>query len=204
MQVEIVGVERAHSSPVGSQAHDGVQHTRRKTMNLLDLFILISLLYYVIRGFFGGLIRMTLELLGLLVGVYVAAAFYRQLTNLIDPLFLGFHTLAAIVSYFIIYLAIYQLFAYAINWFDETQWKKHPSPFIERIRTSFGGLIEKGGGVLVGLIKGNIVIGIVILLLRVLPIFNWLGNLVQTSLFVKYVVNVASFLLPNLPAELGG
>jgi uncharacterized membrane protein required for colicin V production len=147
---------------------------------------------------------MALELIGLLAGVSVAAIFYRQLTALIEPLFFGLHNLAAIFSYLVIYVAIYELFAYAIKWLDETQWKNNPLPFIEKIRTTFGGLIERGGGLVAGLIKGNIVIGTVIILLTLFPLFGGLKNLMYSSRFVSYVVKIASTILPNLPAELRG
>ena len=58
-------------------------------MNLLDLFLLIWLAQYVIRGFLGGLVRMALELVGLLVALYVDDSFYDQLANLITPILLG-------------------------------------------------------------------------------------------------------------------
>lgn len=171
-------------------------------MNLLDLVLLIWLLYYAIRGLMGGLVRMALELIGLLVGISTASAFYRQLTALTEPLFLGFHNLAALFSYYVIYTAIYELFAYAIRWFDKNQQENNPLPLIKKFRTAFNGMLEKGGGMVVGLLKGNIVVGVAVVLLAMFP-FDWLQDLMSTSIFVKYVVGLAKIVLPNLPIELG-
>jgi len=171
-------------------------------MNLLDLALLIWLGYYLIRGVFGGLVRMSLELLGLLVGIYVASRFYEQLATLALPLFFGVRDLARIVSFLIIFGAVYQLFAYAIGWLDRTHWRTHPFPVVDTIRMGCGGVIERGGGLIAGLVKGNIVIGLWLTLLTLFPLADWLNQLLCTSLFARYMMRWAALVVANLPATM--
>ncbi|MBK9233065.1 MAG: CvpA family protein [Anaerolineae bacterium] len=108
-------------------------------MNLLDLFILLWLAQYVIRGFLGGLVRLALELGGLLVALYVAGVFYDQLADLLTPVFLNSRNWAGLISFLILYLMVYELFAYAIRWLDQARGDGQRLPFAQGIRSIAGG-----------------------------------------------------------------
>jgi len=154
-------------------------------MNLLDLFILLWLAQYAIRGFLGGFVRMALELVGLLVALYVAGVFYDQLADVLTPVLLDSRNWAVFISFLILYLIVYELFAYAIRWLDQSGRNNQGLPFAQGSRTVSGGLVERIGGGIVGLAKGNLVIGVVMSILVHFPIFGWLHALIQSSLIAR-------------------
>lgn len=171
-------------------------------MNLLDLFILLWLAQYVIRGFLGGLVRLALELGGLLVALYVAGVFYDQLADLLTPVFLNSRNWAGLISFLILYLMVYELFAYAIRWLDQARGDGQRLPFAQGIRSIAGGLVERIGGGIVGLAKGNLVIGVVMAILAHFPIIGWLETSIQTSLLAPQLMAFAFRLLRYLPTEI--
>ncbi len=171
-------------------------------MNLLDLFLLIWLAQYIIRGFLGGLVRMALELVGLLAALYVAGVFYDQLANLITPILLGSRNWAVFISFLVIYLMVYELFAYAIHWLDQTRGSRQGLPLAQGVRSAAGGLVERIGGGIVGLAKGNLVIGVVLAVLERFPLFGWLHDQIQTSVVAPQLMAFVFRLLRYLPSEL--
>jgi uncharacterized membrane protein required for colicin V production len=171
-------------------------------MNLLDLFILLWLAQYIIRGFLGGFVRMALELVGLLVALYAAGVFYDQLADVLTPVLLNSRNWAVFISFLTLYLMVYELFAYAIRWLDQARESNQRLPFAQGIRTAAGGLVERIGGGIVGLAKGNLVIGVVMSILAHFPLFGWLQALIQTSLITPQLIAFAFRLLRYLPAEL--
>jgi membrane protein required for colicin V production len=69
-------------------------------MNWIDIVIIIYLIISVISGAAQGLIRSVLSLLGIIVGVVLAANFYKQLAGVFS--FINNDTIANVIAFLII------------------------------------------------------------------------------------------------------
>ena len=73
-------------------------------MNWVDIVIIIYLCLSVISGFMQGLIRTVLSIIGLIVGIILAAHFYKQLGDVLT--FISNKNVADIVAFIFILLVV--------------------------------------------------------------------------------------------------
>ncbi len=73
-------------------------------MNWVDIIIIVYLALSVLTGFMEGLIRTVLSIIGLIVGIILAAHFYIQLGNILT--FISNKNVANIVAFVIILVAV--------------------------------------------------------------------------------------------------
>ncbi|MDP2919028.1 MAG: CvpA family protein, partial [Dehalococcoidia bacterium] len=69
-------------------------------MNWIDIVIIVYLIISVISGAAQGLIRSVLSLLGIIIGVVLAANFYKQLGGVFG--FINNDTIAKVIAFLII------------------------------------------------------------------------------------------------------
>ena len=87
-------------------------------MNYLDIIILISLLYSLVKGFFNGLIKEIIGLLGLIIGVYIAINFSSYLHPRVTDFFKGYAQFVPIISFatlFIVSILAIRLLGYFLD-----------------------------------------------------------------------------------------
>jgi membrane protein required for colicin V production len=107
-------------------------------MNWVDIVIIIYLCLSVIAGFMEGLIRTILSIIGLIVGILLAAHFYKQLGNILT--FISNKDWANIVA-FVIILVVVMAIAALIALILRSIIKGIMLGWIDRLGGAFFGLI---------------------------------------------------------------
>ena len=109
-------------------------------MNWVDIVIIIYLCLSVLSGFMQGLIRTVLSIIGLIVGIILAAHFYKQLGDILT--FISNKNVAYVVAFIIILLVVIGIAA-LIAWILRSL-----------IKAIMLGWVDKIGGAVLGLILG--------------------------------------------------
>ncbi len=109
-------------------------------MNWVDIVIIIYLCLSVLSGFMQGLIRTVLSIIGLIVGIILAAHFYKQLGDILT--FISNKNVADVVAFIIILLVVIGIAAF-IAWILRSL-----------IKAIMLGWVDKIGGAVLGLILG--------------------------------------------------
>ena len=79
-------------------------------MTVIDIIILIAIGAGVVTGFMKGFIRQLASILGLVVGLLAAKALYASLANQLCPVVTDSMTVAQILSFIIIWIAVPLIF----------------------------------------------------------------------------------------------
>ncbi len=127
-------------------------------MNSLDVFLLIFIAYFTIRGMFRGLIKELIIVLALLLGYYLAMTFYgpttKWLINLFPSLPQNGAQILAFALIFIVVNVVLRLFG----------------KFLEKlIKFVFLQPLNRLGGALFGLLKSLFFLSVIVFILRLLP-----------------------------------
>jgi membrane protein required for colicin V production len=109
-------------------------------MNWVDIVIIIYLALSIISGFAQGLIRTLLSIIGLIIGIILAAHFYKQLGNILT--FISNRDVANIIAFIIILLVIMGIAALIAHLLRSL------------IKAIMLGWIDRLGGAVLGLILG--------------------------------------------------
>ena len=109
-------------------------------MNYLDIIIVISLFYGMVKGFANGLVKEITGLIGLFIGVYVAISFSSYLHPKFAEVLGGYEQFIPIISFatlFIVSVIIIKMLGYIIDKFA----KALALGFVSRLLGgAFGGL----------------------------------------------------------------
>lgn len=139
-------------------------------MNIIDIAIIAFLIYSIYDGWERGLLALMADLIALLVSILIALEVYP----LIAPFtanFLRVHTQAAqVISFFALAFVLGTLLTLAFSLL-----LKLIPPFIR------GSLPDRTSGSLLGIAKGFVYIGIVLLLTSALPVLQPIKDAVATS-----------------------
>jgi len=153
-------------------------------MNYLDIIIVISLLYGLVKGFSNGLIKEITGLLGLIIGVYVAINFSSYLHPRFTEFLGGYEQFVPIISFvtlFIVSILAIRLLGY----------------FLEKItRVLALGIISKILGSIFGFFK---IVVIFSFLLVVITEYKLIDTQTQKqSVLLKPLQNIAVIITPEL------
>lgn len=121
-------------------------------MNFIDILIILVLLLFAVKGFLKGLVREICSLLGLIMGSWAAFKYYPFLGSALRPYIHLPQTVATIVSFVLIFLAVGILF-FLLG---------HLLTAIFKV-AMLGG-INRIGGVAFGLLQGGLVLCILLYL----------------------------------------
>ena len=121
-------------------------------MNILDIFILCTLVFFVVQGVFRGFLREIASLAGVVLGIFLGSRFQPQATALLKAHVPDFHYLpvASFVLIFAMVLVASNIFGYTMSLL---------------FRKAFLGWVDRGLGVWLALTKGVIVTYLIIVLL---------------------------------------
>jgi membrane protein required for colicin V production len=147
-------------------------------MNWLDIVILIYLGISVISGLMQGLIRTVFSIVGVIVGIFLASHFYKQLGDILT--FISNKDAANIVAFAIILLAVMGIAA-LIAWILRA--------FIKKIML---GWVDRVGGAVLGLLLGALSVSA---FLAIIVKYTSAGFIIDSKL--------AGFFLDKFPLILG-
>jgi membrane protein required for colicin V production len=155
-------------------------------MNWVDIVIIIYLLLSVVVGIAQGLIRSLFSIIGLIVGIVLAARFYQQLGNLLT--FIHNSDVANIVAFVFILLAtmgVAALIALALR---------------SILKAIMLGWIDRLGGAILGLILGALSVSA---FLAIIVKFTD-SPLITNSALAGFFLNKFPIIMGFLPSEFKG
>lgn len=148
-------------------------------MNAIDIAILVVIVVFAVKGLIRGLVIEVFTLAGLLVG-YIAAL--REMGTLSG--FLGKHIqlpelVLNIVAFLVIFLAIVLIFRWIAG-------------ALKRImKWTFIGWLDRGGGILFGILKGLLIASLLLLVFSAIPFSDEMNTRQDESFLYEPVRSVA-------------
>lgn len=155
-------------------------------MNAVDLCVLVLLSLCAIRGFVRGVFRESVGLVGFALGAAAAMLYWRQAAEWLRHLV----TLGPVV----------EQIAAAIGIFILVNLLAHVAAvFLERMaRAAFLSTVMRLAGVVVGVGKGAVVLGVVLLVLRTYPLVPGLGETIDASFLGSPLAEGAAAVLRSM------
>ena len=148
-------------------------------MNIIDIIILIILAIFCIKGFFRGFIMEAFTLVGLILAYVIALREMSALAALIGRAVRVPPWLATALSFFLIFIIVIvfcRIMAGALR---------------KLMRWSLLGSLDRGGGVIIGIIKGALVTSLLALLISMIPVTEEMRQIQRDSYLFGRVRNVA-------------
>ncbi len=127
-------------------------------MNSLDIFLLIFIAYFTIRGVFRGLIKELIIVLALILGYYLAMSLYEPLGKW---LVLNFKSLPQTGSQILAFVLIFVVVNVALRILG--------SVLEKLIKLVFLNPLNRLGGALFGFLKSLFFLSIIVFILRLIP-----------------------------------
>ena len=152
-------------------------------MNWVDIVIIIYLCLSVLSGFMQGLIRTVLSIIGLIVGIILAAHFYKQLGDVLT--FISNKNVAYVVAFIIILLVVIGIAAF-IAWILRSL-----------IKAIMLGWVDKIGGAVLGLILGALSISAFLAIIE--KVSN--SSLITDSKLAGFFLDKFPLVLKFLPSD---
>lgn len=148
----------------------------------IDVVVFLVLGFCAFRGYRRGLSGEILQVVGLLVSFILAFQFFDILAQLILHHMHISSKLANVLGYGIIFLCVYQFFFLL-------------RLFVHKIMTvSFIAVIEKGGGLCAGILRGVCMLSIVFFLTGMFRIPQWTDHIVNNSCTGKYILYATPYI----------
>jgi membrane protein required for colicin V production len=146
-------------------------------MNLIDIIIIIFAIVLCIRGYLRGFINEVFSLLIIICGLIGAFLFYRPLSETFME-FIGSRDLSMILAFFAIFIFITIVLIIIRNMLIRV---------IDRLNLAD---IDNILGVVVGLIKGLLICGVILVFLKNHPVFRIDEMIGRSSLF-PYLITLS-------------
>lgn len=155
-------------------------------MNYLDIIIAILLILFAIGGFKNGIIREAFSLVAFAVGIYGAIKLSDIVGKWIGNTFNINPEWTSVIAFIIVFIALAML----INWLGGLL-----AGLIEKLNLGF---IDKLGGIVFGVAKGFLLVGVCILLLDFFGIKDVLNKKTrENSVLYKQSEKVAAWVYEN-------
>lgn len=122
-------------------------------MNYLDIIIGIILILFALGGLKNGIIREAFSLVAFVAGIYGAMKFSDMVGKWLGNIIEVSAEWMSVISFIIVFVAL----AFIINWLGGLLAK-----FIQSLNLGF---VDKIGGIVFGIAKGFLLVGVLILLL---------------------------------------
>ncbi|MDD5204797.1 MAG: CvpA family protein, partial [Desulfobacterales bacterium] len=121
-------------------------------MNLLDILILSTVLFFIIKGLIRGFIREIASLAGVVLGIILAARYQDELTE-VTKQFLNPSPYLALISFIVIFICVV-VGCNLLGWLIRMVLRKAPLGWVDRLL-----------GLCFALVKGVIITYVVIVVL---------------------------------------
>ena len=157
-------------------------------MTIIDIVILVALGVGTVIGFMKGGVRQLASLIGLLVGLFVARALYPRVAEWIAPAIGTSMTVACVIGFFMIWIAIPLLFSVLGSFLTQA------------LNAIHLGCINRWMGAALGAIKYFLVIGMFIQLIQFVDPTNKLISETTQKESVLYtpIYDITSLFIPEI------
>ncbi len=155
-------------------------------MNYLDIIIGIILILFAIVGLRNGIIREAFSLAAFIGGIYGAMRLSDMVGHWLGKIINVSPEWMSVISFIIVFVALALLINWLGNWIAQ---------LVESISLGF---IDKIGGIVFGIAKGFLLVGVLILLLDFFGIKDVLNEETRKgSKLYKYSEDVATWIYDN-------
>lgn len=155
-------------------------------MNYLDIIIGIILILFAIVGLRNGIIREAFSLAAFIGGIYGAIKLSNVVGHWLGKIINVSPEWMSVISFIIVFVALALLINWLGNWLAQV---------VESINLGF---IDKIGGIVFGIAKGFLLVGVLILLLDFFGIKDVLNEETRKgSKLYKYSEDVATWIYDN-------
>ncbi len=157
-----------------------------------DIVIIIILAGFAWYGFFYGLIRAVGNLIGLIVGAYIAAHYYLDVYAYLDKIIPGNVGIGKIVVFILCFTVVSRLVSWIISLIERGFDLISIVPFLKSANRLLG--------LAFGLLEGIFALGVAAYILTrhlpaALPLARWL----EDSMLAPWLIKVSKLLAPFLP-----
>ncbi len=162
-------------------------------MNWLDLVWLIIIIFFLIRGAMKGLFREIFGLLGVFVGLIVAVNYSQEVGNIIRGEITSLSPqVAKGISFAIIFVGI-ALIGGLIGLVFHGMSGYAPVKAIDR-----------GGGLILGLLEGGVVCSVILIFLTISPLAENADRWKKDSTISPYLMKIGSFVYDSIASIVPG
>ncbi len=146
----------------------------------IDLIVVLIVAIYVVDGYRQGFVKQTFDLLGIVLSFLVALKFYPVMGTLLGSWGLG-PNLTQPIGFFILWTLV-QIIFYLIGFFIF----RH---FPDQIQSSG---TNKSFGLLIGALKGTLIVSIFLILVMVLPVGNKTKEMLSSSFLTGHLIKATA------------
>jgi len=145
-------------------------------MNWVDLIIILIIGFFIWDGFHRGFLKITWELIGLILAFLLGLRFYIPASELLTHIHIS-QVLAKPIAFLIIWILtqiLFYLIGRIIAFYTPSLWKESK--------------INHYTGIVSGFLKGVIFVAIVLVFLIIMPIGNSAKNIINHSYFSVFLI----------------
>jgi len=162
-------------------------------MNWLDVIWLIIIIFFLIRGVMKGLFREIFGLLGIFIGLIVAVNYSEEVGNIIRGEITSLSPqIAKLIIFAIIFVGI-ALIGGLIGLIFHGMSKYSPVKGIDR-----------GGGLILGLLEGGVVCSIILIFLTISPLAENINRWKKDSTMSPYLMKIGPFVYDSMVSIVPG
>lgn len=156
-----------------------------KGFSLIDLCVILLMLFFLVRGYQQGLIRQTLALVGLLIGLKVANDHFLYLSTFLETNLHMHEAMATIIGFTLILFVVIMV----VNLVGML--------LCGLTKILFLSVFDRAIGAVIGFIKGGVVVYVVLLLISQIP-YHPIAMQLDKSVFARDLLSVTPYIQENL------
>lgn len=164
-------------------------------MSYFDLALIIILAGFVFNGFAKGLIRLLGNIVGLIIGAFIASHFYLQFYQWGQNLVGGRENLGKVLAFIIVFVVVTMVVDWIFIILEKIFNIISIIPFTKTINRLLGGAV--------GFLEGSLALG---LILFVISRYAWIGSLfgdhLISSKVAPFFLTIVKIVMPILPDAL--
>ena len=165
------------------------------SFTLIDVILILLVFSFVAIGFGLGLVRSIGALIGLIIGTYIAGRYFMSAADWLTPIFLGRELLSRVVAFILVFFIVNRLVVLIFYFFTKGLNVLSFIPFAK--------IINRLGGLILGLIEGVLTVGMMIYVIaKLMPNVDLIQNNFSNSRVAYFLVIVSGRLIILLPEAL--
>lgn len=153
--------------------------------SLIDLCVILLMLFFLVRGYQQGLIRQTLALVGLLIGLKVASDHFLYVSTFLETNLHMHEAMANIIGFtMILFIVIMVVNLVGMILSGLT-------------KVLFLSVFDRTIGAIIGFIKGGVVVYVLLLLIAQIP-YHPIALQLDKSVFARDLLSLTPYIQENL------